>query len=116
MVDTGGVIAARSRSAATTGGWVLTRYSVLTKAVLPTNLSPNADRLGTSIALATAIGGAILTVRSGVAVPDCGSRRSDGARPCRKRIRLPRPGAGAAPIGRCMPSADRPPSSPHPAR
>jgi hypothetical protein len=59
-----GVIAALA-SAATTGGWVLTRYSVLTKAVLPTNLSPNADRLGTTIALATAIGGAILTVRSG---------------------------------------------------
>jgi hypothetical protein len=59
-----GVIAALA-SAATTGGWVLTRYTVLTKAVLPTNLSPNADRLGTSIALATALGGAILTVRSG---------------------------------------------------
>ncbi|MBV9921217.1 MAG: hypothetical protein JOY78_10255 [Pseudonocardia sp.] len=59
-----GVIAALA-SAATTGGWVLTRYSVLTKAVLPTVLSANADRIGTSVALAAAIGGAILTVRSG---------------------------------------------------
>jgi hypothetical protein len=59
-----GVIAALA-SAATTGGWVLTRYSVLFKAVLPTNLAASTDRLGTSIALATAIGGAILTVRSG---------------------------------------------------
>jgi hypothetical protein len=59
-----GVIAALA-SAATTGGWVLTRYAVFTKAVLPTDLSPNLDRAGTALALGTAIGGAILTVRSG---------------------------------------------------
>jgi hypothetical protein len=59
-----GVIAALA-SAATTGGWVLTRYAVFTKAVLPTDLSPGLDRAGTAVALAAAIGGAILTVRSG---------------------------------------------------
>ena len=59
-----GVIAALA-SAATTGGWVLTRYSVFTKAVLPTDLTPNLDRAGTAFALAMAIGGAVLTVRSG---------------------------------------------------
>ena len=59
-----GVIAALA-SAATTGGWVLTRYAVFTKAVLPTDLSPGLDRAGTALALATAIGGAVLAVRSG---------------------------------------------------
>jgi hypothetical protein len=59
-----GVIAALA-SAATIGGWVLTRYSVLTKAVLPTDLAPNLDRAGTALALAAALGGAVLAVRSG---------------------------------------------------
>ena len=45
-----GVIAALA-SAATTGGWVLTRYAVFTKAVLPTDLSPSLDRAGTALAL-----------------------------------------------------------------
>ncbi len=44
---------------------MLTRYAVLTKAVLPTDLAPNLDRAGTALALAAAIGGAVLTVRSG---------------------------------------------------
>ena len=59
-----GVIAALA-SAATIGGWVLTRFTVFTKAVLPTDLAPGLDRAGTAVALATAIGGAVLTVRSG---------------------------------------------------
>jgi hypothetical protein len=59
-----GVIAALA-AAATLGGWVLTRYTVFTKAVLPTELAAGADRAGTAVALAAAIGGAVLAVRSG---------------------------------------------------
>src|SRR5262249_14507074 len=76
-----GVIAALA-SAATTGGWVLTRYAVLTKAVLPTELSPHLDRAGTALALAAAIGGAVLTVRSGglsLPRPEAGAPGTDPA-------------------------------------
>ncbi|CAN5502822.1 hypothetical protein BH10ACT1_BH10ACT1_43250 [soil metagenome] len=72
-----GVIAVLA-SVAASGGWVLTRFSVLSKSVLPTDLSPNLDRAGTAVVLGLAVGAAILAVRSG-ALAGVPSESSTGA-------------------------------------
>lgn len=50
-------------------GWVATRYSVLSKAVLPTELSFNLDRAGTAVVIGVAVAAAALLVRSGALTP-----------------------------------------------
>lgn len=51
-------------------GWFISRYTVMFKAELPTDLSPTVDRLGTAIVLGLALGAAAVAIRSGaLAVP-----------------------------------------------
>ncbi len=50
-------------------GWVATRFNVLVKAVLPTDLNFNADRAGTAIVLGLSVAAAVLLVRSGALTP-----------------------------------------------
>lgn len=60
-------------AAAALGGWVLTRATIFTKAVLPTALSANLDRGGTAVAAGLTVAAAILAVRSGaLAMPTAG--------------------------------------------
>jgi hypothetical protein len=50
-------------------GWAILRFSVLTKPVLPTELSYGLDRLATAAALGVGLGVAVLAVRSGKLIP-----------------------------------------------
>lgn len=54
---------------AAAGGWVITRSSVLWKAVLPTDLAPGLDRAGTAMVIGLAVGAAIVVIRSGALSP-----------------------------------------------
>lgn len=66
-------------AAAALVGWVLSRASVLWKAVLPTDLAPNLDRAGTAVVIGLAAASAVLAVRSGaLAAP---GQRSAADRP-----------------------------------
>lgn len=56
-------------AAAALGGWAALRLGVLWHAEVPTDLSPFTERALTSLALATAIGAAIVVVRSGALAP-----------------------------------------------
>ena len=55
--------------AAAAGGWAVVRLGVLWHAEVPTDLAPVTERALTSLALATAIGAAIVVVRSGALAP-----------------------------------------------
>lgn len=66
-------------TAAALVGWVLSRTSVLWKAVLPTDLAPNLDRAGTAVVIGLAVASAVLAVRSGALAPP--GQRSGADRP-----------------------------------
>lgn len=55
--------------AAAVGGWAVVRLGVLWHAEVPTDLAPVTERALTSLALATAIGAAVVVVRSGALAP-----------------------------------------------
>jgi hypothetical protein len=55
--------------AAAVGGWAVVRLGVLWHAEVPTDLAPVTERALTSLALGTAIGAAVVVVRSGALAP-----------------------------------------------
>ena len=60
------------------GGWVLTRATVLWKAVLPTVMAPGLDRAGTALVAGLAIGAAVIAVRSGALAAAPAPAQADG--------------------------------------
>ncbi|CAN5552326.1 hypothetical protein BH24ACT4_BH24ACT4_10070 [soil metagenome] len=58
--------------AAAAGGWALIRLPVLWNAELPTSLPAPADRAATAVALGSAVGAAVVAVRSGALSPPPG--------------------------------------------
>lgn len=67
LVAVGGPVrlrpAAHAAAAAALVGWGLTRWTVLTRAVLPTTIAPGLDRSATAVALGAGAGLALLLVR-----------------------------------------------------
>lgn len=81
-------------AAAALGGWAALRLGVLWHAELPTDLAPFTERALTSLALATAVGAAIVVVRSGALAPpplDVADEPPLGAAPAADGDRVPDP-------------------------